>query len=130
MVAGDAPVLVHNCNIPEKHSPNALADSLDDNVFFHYTDEVGHSGIMDSAVVRADVKGRSYFTQDMVSSGDALNVLFAGNPAYAGRGTHLIAFRIDPARLRPGEQLNELIHSGSFRFSPEDVLFHGLNPFG
>jgi len=112
------------------HNLNYLADSLGDDVFFHYTDEAGHAAIMNGGVVKANSKGVSYFTQDMVSAGDANNVLFAGNPAYAGRGSYVIAFRISPDRLMAGVQPNELVHGGSFRFSLDDVIFHGENPFG
>ncbi len=48
-----------------------------------------------------------------MSSGDANNVLFAGNPAYAGRGSHVIAFRMTEGVLQPGVQPNEM---GSHRF--------------
>jgi hypothetical protein len=48
-----------------------------------------------------------------------------------GRGSHLIAFRLPSGvRLLPGSQPNELVNIGSFRFSPEAVIYHGLNPFG
>ncbi|MDG4756613.1 polymorphic toxin-type HINT domain-containing protein [Micromonospora sp. WMMD710] len=130
VVAGTTPVLVHNCGDAAKHSVDNLADSLGDDVFFHYTDEAGHATIMGGGVVKANSKGVSYFTQDMVKSGDANNVLFAGNPRYAGRGSHVIGFRISPDRLGPGVQPNELVHQGSFRFTPDDVIYHGPNPFG
>ncbi len=130
MLAGATPILVHNCNVSAKHDVNNLADSLGDDVFFHYTDEAGHSAIMNGGVVRANSKGVSYFTQDLVKSGDANNVLFAGSPAYAGCGSHVIALRISPDRLSVGVQPNELVHNGSFRFILDDVIFHGLNPFG
>ncbi|ASW54036.1 polymorphic toxin-type HINT domain-containing protein [Plantactinospora sp. KBS50] len=130
VIAGNTPVLVHNCGDAAKHSVDNLADSLGDDVFFHYTDEAGHATIMEGGVVKANSKGVSYFAQDMVKSGDANNVLFAGNPRYAGRGSHVIGFRISPDRLGSGVQPNELVHQGSFRFTPDDVIYHGPNPFG
>ena len=130
VIAGSIPVLVHNCGDALKHSESHLADSLDGNTYFHYTDEAGHDAIMNGGVVNANSKGVSYFTQDMVPSGDANNVLFAGNPAYAGRGSHVIAFRMPEGVLQPGVQPNEMVHIGSFRFSPDDVIYHGPNPFG
>jgi len=39
VIAGTTPVLVHNCGDALKHSESHLADSLDDNTYFHYTDE-------------------------------------------------------------------------------------------
>ncbi len=130
MIAGTTPVLVHNCGDALKHSESHLADSFDDNTYFHYIDEAGHDAIMNGRVVNANSKGVNYFTQDMVSSGDANNVLFAGNPAYVGRGSHVIAFRMPEGVLQPGVQPNEMVHTGSFRLSPDDVIYHGPNPFG
>jgi len=71
----------------------------------------------------------AYFTQDMVSPEDANGVLFAGNPRYLNRGTHVIAFRIPKGVLVPGTQANEVAHIRSFRFTLDQVIYHGPNPF-
>jgi hypothetical protein len=106
-----------------------LADSLDENTYFHYTDARGHASIMEGGVVVANRKNVAYFTQDMVDPRDANGVLFAGNPDYVGRGSHVIAFRMPSGVLREGTQSNEVAHVGSFRFTPDQVIYHGLNPF-
>jgi hypothetical protein len=129
VLAGNTPVLVHNCGDAAKHSVDSLADSLDENTYFHYTSESGHAAIMESGLVKANRKNVAYFTQDMVSPGDANGVLFAGNPSYVGRGTHVIAFRMRERALQKGTQANEVVHVGSFRFGPDDVIYHGANPF-
>ncbi|RCG20732.1 RHS repeat protein [Streptomyces diacarni] len=116
---------------PDVGSVDSLLDNLDDDVVFHYSNRAGYEGILDSGTVRADAKGRAYVTQELVSSGDVSNVLFAGNPAYAGRGEYMMAIRTpEGTLLRVGEQPNELIHQGSLRFRPEDVIYAGPNPFG
>ncbi|WP_198284401.1 polymorphic toxin-type HINT domain-containing protein [Saccharomonospora xinjiangensis] len=46
VVAVETPVLVHNCNNPATHDVANVSDHLDNNVYFHYTSERGHSGIM------------------------------------------------------------------------------------
>lgn len=79
-------------------------------------DADGIFSIVKSGAISADSKGRAYVTQEMVSSGDALNVLFAGNPAYHKGGR--------------GEQPNELIRRGSLKFDSSDVIYAGPNPFG
>jgi hypothetical protein len=52
------------------------------------------------------------------SPGDASTTLFAGNPRMP-----------DDVPLLPGVQPNEEVHAGSFRFTLDDVIYHGLNPF-
>jgi hypothetical protein len=46
VLAGDTPVLVHNCGNSAAHDPQNIAQDLDDNVYFHYTSESGHAGIV------------------------------------------------------------------------------------
>jgi len=130
VIAGDIAVLVHNCGDVDKHSVDKLTESIDENTYFHYTDENGHASIMGGGAVVRNRKNVAYFTQEMVAPSDANNVLFAGNPSYAGRGSHVIAFRMPPGVLQKGTQPNEVAHVGSFRFSPDQVIYHGLNPFG
>jgi hypothetical protein len=128
VVAGDQALLVHNCGDTAKHDVDELADSLDDNVVFHYTSEVGHEGIMNGSVITASPKGVTYFTREMLGPGETSNALFMGRGG--DRGTHLIAFRVPAGtELAPGSQPNELAHTGSFRFTLDDVVFHGPNPF-
>ncbi|MFV2013706.1 MULTISPECIES: polymorphic toxin-type HINT domain-containing protein, partial [unclassified Micromonospora] len=129
VIAGNTPVLVHNCGDAAKHSVDNLADSLDDNVVFHYTSEGSHAKIMDGGVVTANAKGVTYFTREMLSSKETSNALFMGRGG--DRGTHLIALRLPAGtKLVPGSQPNELMYTGSFRFTLDDVVFHGPNPFG
>jgi RHS repeat-associated protein len=132
VLAGETPVLVHNSGgCPTVGSVDNLMENLDDDVIFHYSDQKGYEGILGSGTIRADSKGRTYVTQEMVSPGDIHNVLFAGNPAYAGKGGFMIAIRRrEGVSLRVGEQPNELIHQGSLRFDRSDVLYAGPNPFG
>ncbi|MGW1192081.1 polymorphic toxin-type HINT domain-containing protein [Streptomyces sp. NPDC002559] len=132
VLAGATPVLVHNSDgCPTIGSVDNLMKNLDDDVIFHYSDYKGYEGILGSGTIRADSKGRAYVTQEMVSPGDIHNVLFAGNPAYAGKGGFMIAIRKrEGMYLRAGEQPNELIHQGSLRFDRSDVLYAGPNPFG
>ena len=84
---------------------------------------------MEGGVVIANRKNVAYFTQDMVDPRDANGVLFAGNTNYVGRGTYVIAFKMPPGVLQKGTQDNELAHVGSFRFTPDQVIYHGPNPF-
>ncbi|WP_162602676.1 LamG-like jellyroll fold domain-containing protein [Streptomyces spongiicola] len=132
VLAGETPVLVHNSGgCPTAGSVDNLMKNLDDDVIFHYSDQKGYEGIFGSGTIRADSKGRAYVTQEMVSPSDIHNVLFAGNPAYAGKGGFMIAIRRrEGVSLRVGEQPNELIHQGSLRFDRSDVLYAGPNPFG
>ncbi|WP_433826193.1 ricin-type beta-trefoil lectin domain protein [Actinoplanes sp. CA-015351] len=129
VMAGSASVLVHNCGDSTKHDVDNLASSLDEDTYFHYGDEDGINSIMNGGVVVSNSKNVAYFTQDMVSPEDANGVLFAGNPFYLNRGTHVIAFKMPKGLLQVGTQANEVVHVGSFRFTPEMVLYHGPNPF-
>jgi hypothetical protein len=64
----------------------------------------------------------------MVAADDALPTLFASDPAYAGRGTHVVAFELpEGVEVLGGTQLNELFTYGSLR---PNIVFNGLNPFG
>lgn len=137
-------VLVHNCPIAPGQpgaagagarggghgSPGSLADNLGDDVVFHYTDETGLNGITGSGVLKPDGKGRVFVTQEMLSAGDAHNVLFAGAPSHAGRGSHLLAIRLrEGAAVEQQVQRFELVHQGALRFDPSDIVFSGINPF-
>jgi hypothetical protein len=132
VLAGATPVLVHNSGgCPTVGSVDDLMENLDDDVIFHYSDQKGYEGILGSGTIRADSKGRAYVTQEMVSPSEIHNVLFAGNPAYVGKGGFMISVRRrQGVSLRVGEQSNELIHQGSLRFDRSDILYAGPNPFG
>ncbi|MGP4112295.1 polymorphic toxin-type HINT domain-containing protein [Streptomyces sp. 4N509B] len=131
VLAGLTPVLVHNSGgCSRVGSVDSLLENLGDDVVFHYSDLEGYEGILSSGSIRADRKGRTYVTQEMVSPGEIYNVLFAGNPSYVGRGEFVIALRVrEGVSLRVGEQPNELIHQGSLRFNRSDILYAGPNPF-
>ncbi|NGO72375.1 DUF6531 domain-containing protein, partial [Streptomyces boncukensis] len=115
---------------PDVGDVDSLVRNIDERTVFHYSNREGYEGVLDSGTVRADGKGRAYVTQEMVSPEDAHNFLFAGNPAYIGKGDYMIAIRTPEGTvLRVGEQPNELIHQGSLRFSRDDIIYAGPNPF-
>ncbi|WP_168220688.1 DUF6531 domain-containing protein [Streptomyces sp. RFCAC02] len=114
------------------HDVDNLVNNMDDNTFFHYTDEAGYQRIMQEWGARftANDAGKLFFTQDMLSPGDVESFVFIGNPFYRGKGDFMIAFqKPEGALFRPGEQPNEVIHWGGLKISMDDVLFHGRNPF-
>ncbi|HEX3766634.1 MAG TPA: hypothetical protein VHW23_48400 [Kofleriaceae bacterium] len=83
---------------------------------------------MTDNAIRANARNQVFLTQDMVSSSEASNVLFAGNPAYAGRGAYVIAVDTTGLSLRSGAQANEMIHLGTIRLEGR-ILYAGPNPF-
>jgi len=105
-----------------------LAASLSDSTYFHYTDAAGYQCIMADNAIRANAQNKIYFTQDMVSPSEAYNALFAGNPNFAEKGTHMIAIDGTGLQLTPGTQPNEMIHLGTVRLK-DRIIFGGLNPF-
>jgi RHS repeat-associated protein len=91
-------------------------DDEDSEVWYHYTDSSGAMSISNSGVIHPDGKNRVFVTQRRVRAEDALNELFAGNPAYIGKGSHVAEFRIrEGTILVPGTQPDEFIHYGSLR---------------
>jgi hypothetical protein len=94
----------------------------------HYTNAAGFDGIMTSNAIRANARNQVFLTQEMVAESEALDVLFAGNPAFIGKGTHVIAFDTNGLTLIPGVQFNEVIHLGTIRLEGR-ILFSGPNPF-
>jgi hypothetical protein len=68
VLAEATPVLVHNCNSAALHDVANIVHGLDNNVYFHYTSERGHSGIMadDGGLrLRANSAGKVHVTQSM-----------------------------------------------------------------
>ncbi|MEU0531367.1 RHS repeat-associated core domain-containing protein [Amycolatopsis tolypomycina] len=129
--AGAERQLAHAASPVTIGSPESLFKNIDDDVVFHYTDDKGLQGIINSGSLRADSKGRVYVTQEMLSANSTWTSLFAGNPAYLGKGGSMLALRVPSGvSLRLGEQVNELIHQGSWRFSEADIVYAGVNPFG
>ncbi len=124
---GASNLLVHNC--PPIGSLDELVENVSDNTFFHYTDEGGLSSILKSNKLRANSKGEVFVTQGQYTADEAWTHLFAGNPDYLGRGSHVLAFdMLEGAGLRAGTQSNELIHQGSLRLGR--ILYAGPNIFG
>ncbi|WP_228022651.1 ricin-type beta-trefoil lectin domain protein [Streptomyces acidicola] len=133
VLAGTTPVLVHNCNNAATHDVGNVVDNLDDNVYFHYTSEAGHSGILaDDGNLRigANSAGKVHVTQEIGSPAEIEQNIFIGNPMYAGKADYMFAFRMpEGVELGPGSQPNELITRGSLKIPAGNVLFHGRNPF-
>jgi hypothetical protein len=127
-------VLVHNTDgCPTVvGDPSAIADNLDENTYFHYTNEEGYKAAMNEqgATLRANASGKVFATQDLQSPAEAEQNLFIGNPAYAGKGDYIIAFRApEGADFLPGEQPNEFINTGTVRVPMSNILYAGTNPF-
>ncbi|RDZ29730.1 hypothetical protein DX914_06995 [Lysobacter silvisoli] len=81
---------------------------------FHYTDEAGARGILESGKILPDANGRVYLTTDQIAPADASNVLFMGRGG--NKGTHVVEVDVrQGVELRAGEQANELIHQGAIR---------------
>lgn len=99
--------------------------------YFHYTDEVGFTGIMGSAdkVIKKDDKGRVYMTWLPYSPQDVrTNLVFSGDNA--GKGDYVIAFQLNPdVPIRVGDAPNEVIHDGSLRLGTKATIYYaGPNP--
>ncbi|WP_338898129.1 RHS repeat-associated core domain-containing protein [Streptomyces sp. TG1A-60] len=133
VLAGATPVLVHNCGNAATHDVGNVVDNLDDNVYFHYTSEGGHSGILaddGSLRIGANSAGKVHVTQEIGSPAEIEQNIFIGNPMYAGKADYMFAFRMpEGVELGPGSQPNELITRGSLKIPAGNVLFHGRNPF-
>ena len=105
-----------------------LLKNLDDDVLFHYTNKAGKDGIMNAKEFKAGLKNRVHFTQNMFTPKEAENTLFIGNPLYKGKGDFLIVFR-PKSSMQFNKVGNEIIHDGSIRFNPSQIIFKGPNPF-
>ncbi|MCM2580638.1 polymorphic toxin-type HINT domain-containing protein, partial [Streptomyces meridianus] len=132
-LAGATPVLVHNCNNAATHEVDNLVDNLDDDVYFHYTSEDGHAGILSgdgSIRIGANSAGKVHVTQEIGSAVEIERNVMINNPSHAGKADFLFAFRMPQGvELGPGSQPNELIARGSLKIPAGNVLFHGRNPF-
>jgi hypothetical protein len=133
VLAGAAPVLVHNCNNAATHDVGNLVDNLDDNVYFHYTNEEGYAGIPaedGSLRIAANSIGKVHVTQEIGSPMEIERNIFIGNPYYAGKADYVFAFRLpEGVELGTGSQSNELTARGALKIPSGNVLFHGGNPF-
>ncbi|QTI88212.1 polymorphic toxin-type HINT domain-containing protein [Streptomyces sp. AgN23] len=130
VLAGTTPVLVHNCGNAATHDAGNV---VDDNVYFHYTSEGGHSGILaddGSLRIGANSAGKVHVTQEIGSPSEIEQNIFIGSPMYAGKADYMFAFRMPGGvELGPGSQPNELITRGSLKIPAVNVLFHRRNPF-
>ncbi|MGW5422550.1 ricin-type beta-trefoil lectin domain protein [Streptomyces sp. NPDC003943] len=131
--AGTAPVLVHNCGNAATHDVSNAVDNLDDDVYFHYTSEGGHTGILaddGSLRIGANSAGKVHVTQEIGSPAEIEQNIFIGNPMYAGKADYVFVFRMPQGvELGRGSQPNELITRGSLKIPAANVLYHGVNPF-
>jgi RHS repeat-associated protein len=108
---------------------NKIADELNDTTYFHYTDEAGLEGILEKGLIMPNSKSRVYLAQDMYNQEEAFMALFIGNPRYQGKGSHVLVINKPDLPVGIGHQPNELIHEGTLRLKPEDVVYAGPNPF-
>ncbi len=132
-MAGDTPVLVHNCSNAAVHDPENIVAHADDNLYFHYTSPDGHAGILNedgSLTITSGTSGKVHLTQEMYSPSEAENSLYIGNPGFVGKADSLFAFRLpEGIELEDIGQPNELIHRGTLRIPSDYVVYHGANPF-
>ncbi len=128
-LVGSAGTLVHNSCGNRLGSIDDLANKLDDDVFFHYTDKAGHDNILETMQVRPDSKRHVFLTQDTLNSTEAHNKLFLGLDSHKGRGDYLFAFKLKNGSVVPGPKNDELIHSGTIRLEDLEFFFADLNPF-
>lgn len=116
---------------------DSASKSKDDNCecnYYHYTDEAGYSGIVNSNyTIRRNSSGLVYVTKYAMNSTQASNNLFMGGyGVYQGKGQYVIQFTMDcNTPLSPGTQPNELIHFGSLRLGRQinKIVYSGVNPF-
>jgi len=132
VIAGNTPVLVHNTPCITLGDASTIADHLDDDVYFHYTNEAGYSQAVrnDGVVLTGNARGQVYATQDIQSPAEAEQNLFI-NPKYAGKGDFVIIFRRPGGvTFDPGQAPNEVISSsGTVRVPTSNVIYAGPNPF-
>lgn len=106
--------------------------AMDDcQLFFHYTDQAGYTGIAShpDLAVQADGGNRVFLTWVPYSPSQVRNeLIFQGSNA--GKGDFVFAFRLDSGvPLRPNLNSMELIHDGTLRLATRaEVVYHGPNP--
>lgn len=105
----------------------ALVD--DSRVYLHYTDESGLQLIMLEGVIRPNSKGYVHFTQEPMSPERAFNDLFIAATTHAGRGSHIIALRLDVGLPMETTSLYEARVAQSVRVDQHGFLYAGVNPF-
>ncbi|MER7762494.1 polymorphic toxin-type HINT domain-containing protein [Streptomyces sp. NPDC097619] len=120
VMAGPAPVLVHNCGNASTHDPDNIFGNLDDDVYFHYSDERGYNGILDEdgglRFVAARGSGKVHVTQEIGSQADIERNIYIGSTTHSGKAGFLFVFRMPQgAELGYGSQPNERIHRGSLK---------------
>ena len=125
--------LVFNLEVDAEHVYDVAANGLlvhnTCDGLYHYTDAAGLDGILSNGAIRANANGQIFLTTDAIPKDDALTALFAGNPAFTGKGDFLVEIR--PRKnltLDGGVQANELIHLGSLREGRDyEIIYHGPN---
>ena len=105
----------------------ALVD--DARVYLHYTDASGLDLMMLEGVIRPNSKGYVHFTQEPMSPERAFNDLFIGASTHAGRGSHIIALRLDAGMPMETTSLYEARVRQSVRIDQHGFLYAGVNPF-
>ena len=105
----------------------ALLD--DPRVYLHYTDAGGLELIMLEGVIRPNSKGWVHFTQEPMSPDRAHNDLFIGATTHAGRGTHIIALRLDVGLPMETTSMYEARVRQSVRIDQHGFIYAGVNPF-
>ena len=101
----------------------------DTRVYLHYTDQSGLDLIMSEGVIRPNSKGYAHFTQEPMSPDRAFNDLFIGSETHAGRGTHIIALRLDVGLPMETTSLLEARVRQSVRIDQHGFVYAGVNPF-
>jgi hypothetical protein len=99
------------------------------NVFLHYTDADGLSSILHQGVIRTNMKGAIYLTQEPISQQTAHTNLFIGATTHAGRGSHLMVLRLDSGVPVERTGYLEFCVRQTLRLDQHVVLFSGENPF-
>ncbi|MFN8510693.1 MAG: pre-toxin TG domain-containing protein [Deinococcaceae bacterium] len=110
---GDNKWLTHNAS-------NGIARIPQGFILYHYTDAAGAKAILETGMLLPDSKGRVFLTPDQVPSSYTRDALFAGNPNYSGKGTHVVIVKVLPEtgmNIDPNKstQYNELVHKGTLR---------------
>ena len=101
----------------------------DARVFLHYTSGSGLAGILAAGTIRTDGKGYVYFTQEPFTPEQAHMNLFIGASTHEGRGTHIIALRLDSGIPLEDAGLYETRVRQSIRVDQHEMIYNGPNPF-
>lgn len=101
----------------------------DPRVFLHYTSEAGLQGILAEGVIRTNVRGAVYFTQEPFSQAQVHTNLMIGATTHEGRGTHLLAVRLDNGIPIETCGYMEVCVRQTIRLSQHQILYSGPNPF-